>query len=253
MPRFDVPLRLAALAVLCISSPAVAGGLDGSHASMIRQHDAAIEAAFRFAKTPAQVETFVGDGQLERVTSNADLALSDVSFPYAHHEVRLFVERLAAQYHESTGARLVVTSLTRPASRQPRNASPLSVHPAGMAVDLRVPADAAARAWLVKTLLSMEDAGVVDVTRERRPSHLHIAVFPEAYRAYAARDSAARASGIAPSIESGAIAPAPAASTHADAERRGAANALLVAGLLAIGCTMSAIGAGAMRVTAPTT
>jgi len=79
-----------------------------------------------------------------------------------------------------------VTSLTRPMSSQPRNASPLSVHPAGMAVDLRVPADDSARAWLEHVLLKLENAGVLDVTREHHPPHLHVALFPAAFRAYTA-------------------------------------------------------------------
>jgi len=185
--------RLAAAGVIALASSAAAGELSGSRASMTRQHTAAVELHYDFVKTPAQVNTLVAGGNLERVTASADLALSDVSFPYARPVVRLFIERLAAQYRESTGTRLVVTSLTRPTALQPRNASPLSVHPAGMAVDLRVPAEGSARAWLEKTLLSLEDARVLDVTREHTPPHFHVAVFPEAYLAYAARDSAARA------------------------------------------------------------
>jgi hypothetical protein len=52
--------------------------------------------------------------------------------------VQTFVERLSSQYHNACGERLVVTSLTRPASEQPRNASDRSVHPTGMAIDLRL-------------------------------------------------------------------------------------------------------------------
>jgi hypothetical protein len=81
---------------------------------------------------------------------------------------------------------MVVTSLTRPLASQPGNAHELSVHPAGMAVDLRVPADANSRRWLEQTLLALETARVLDVTREHHPSHFHVAVFPEAYRAWAA-------------------------------------------------------------------
>jgi len=118
------------------------------------------------------------------VEPDSDLALSGVSHPFARPEVKLFIDRLAAQYHDAIGERLVVTSLVRPTSEQPRNASPLSVHPAGMAVDLRVPAKTSTRQWLEHTLLSLESAGVLDVTREMHPSHFHVALFPDAYRAY---------------------------------------------------------------------
>ena len=104
--------------------------------------------------------------------------------PYARPAVKLFIERLGAQYFAATGERLVVTSLTRPISRQPRNASALSVHPAGMAVDLRIPKNLSHRFWLEATLLSLEDEVVLDVTKERNPAHYHIAVFPRQYEAY---------------------------------------------------------------------
>jgi hypothetical protein len=110
-----------------------------------------------------------------------------VSYAFARPEVRDFVERFAASYRDATGSRLVVTSLTRPTSAQPANAHKLSVHPAGMAVDLRVPAAGTDRAFLESSLLAMEKAGVLDVTRERSPAHYHVAVFAEAFSRYAAR------------------------------------------------------------------
>jgi hypothetical protein len=116
-----------------------------------------------------------------------------VSFPYSRDAVKLFVERLARDYRAATGDRLVVTSLTRPVSRQPRNASPLSVHPTGMAVDFRVPKKLAHRRWLERTLLSLENRNVLDATRERHPAHYHVAVFPREYSRYVAALSANRA------------------------------------------------------------
>src|SRR5690606_4402484 len=83
--------------------------------------------------------------------------------------------------------KLVVTSLTRPASSQPRNSHALSVHPTGMAVDLRISQRAASREWLENTLLSLEADGLLDVTRERNPPHYHVALFPEAYMAHVER------------------------------------------------------------------
>src|SRR5690606_34298796 len=117
---------------------------------------------------------------------NADYDVTPARHRYALPEVRLFVERLGRQYREATGAPLVVTSLARPSTRQPANAHALSVHPAGMAIDLRVPRDAASRRGL-------ERRGLVDVTRERRPPHYHVAIFPEAYREYAEERMAAEA------------------------------------------------------------
>jgi len=78
----------------------------------------------------------------------------------------------------------VVTSLTRPASRQPRNASPLSVHPTGMAADLRASSRPACRAFLEKSLLTLESRGVLEATRERHPPHYHVSLFPAPYNRY---------------------------------------------------------------------
>jgi hypothetical protein len=56
-----------------------------------------------------------------------------------------------------------------------------------MAVDLRIPDSKADRRWLERTLLSLEDKAVLDVTRERHPAHYHIAVFPAMYERYVRR------------------------------------------------------------------
>lgn len=179
--------RLAAVAIALALPLAEAGASDlgGSRASMQLQHTVAVQQDYSFLRTPAQIREYVEKERLVEVVANAHLVLGNVSFPYARPPVKLFVERLAAQYHAATGERLVVTSLTRPRAGQPGNASPLSVHPAGMAVDFRVPAAATAREWLERTLLSLENGALLDVTRERNPPHYHVAVFPEAYQRYA--------------------------------------------------------------------
>jgi len=178
-------------AAVTISSSADAGTLRGSPSSMEQQHEVAVHEDLTFAERAAEVKKLVESGELAEVQGNADYTLSGVSFPYARPEVVLFIERLAAQYHVDIGSRLVVTSLTRPEEKQPRNAHKLSVHPAGMAVDFRVPASAKGRAWLENALLGLENSGVLDVTREKHPAHYHVAVFPAEYKAYAMKRAAA--------------------------------------------------------------
>jgi hypothetical protein len=180
-------LRRAGLGLLLALVPglALASPLGGSKASMVRQHRAAEREGLAFSSSEARVRALVADGALESVTGNADyVVLESVGHKVARPEVRLLIERLAAQYHAATGERLVVTSLVRPIDQQPANAHQLSVHPAGIAMDLRVPATASSRRWLEETLLGLEQRGLLDVTRERRPPHYHVAVFPAAYRAY---------------------------------------------------------------------
>ena len=160
--------------------------LNGSPASLDLQNAHAQRHGFSILRTPQQVREFVDSGYLVPVRANADMDLHQVSFPYARPEVRVFIERLASQYRAACGEELVVTSLTRPTSNQPPNASVRSVHPTGMAVDLRRPANNQCRQWLESTLLSLEGAGVLDATYERNPPHYHVAVFPQPYSNYLA-------------------------------------------------------------------
>lgn len=162
--------------------------LKGSRASMLRQNEVAQQAGYTFAETHRELADLVAAGTLVPLAGNADYALREgMTSGVARPEMRLFIERLAAQYHAATGERLVVTSLTRPQARQPRNAHALSVHPTGMAVDLRVSRRAQSRQWLESTLLSLERQGLLDVTREKWPPHYHVALFPEAYRTHVER------------------------------------------------------------------
>lgn len=181
--------RITASVVLASSialGTAEAGGLKGSPSSMRNQYQVAKQNDFTFLRTPSQVREFAEKGRLDTVAGNADYRVNKVSFPYARPEVLAFIERLGRLYREANGEQLVVTSLTRPTALQPRNAHRLSVHPAGMAVDLRIPFKPSAQKWLEGTLLELEKAGVLDATRERRPPHYHVAVFPERFAEYAA-------------------------------------------------------------------
>jgi nucleoid-associated protein YgaU len=161
--------------------------LRGSRVAMQRQNSVARNQDFTFLQTSAQVRRFANSGLLVRVSGNRHYRLAGVSHPYARPAVRTFLERLGEQYSSACGERLVVTSLTRPVREQPRNASDLSVHPAGMAVDLRISRKASCRRWLERTLISLESRRVIDATKERRPAHYHVAVFPAAYESYVRR------------------------------------------------------------------
>ena len=176
-----------ALATLASAMPVQAQTLRGSRASMVRQNSIAKDHEYTFLRTSGDVSRFVDRGYLVPVTGNSNYELADVSFPYARPQVRTFVQRLAAQYRSACGEKLVVTSLTRPQSRQPRNASRQSVHPTGMAVDLRVSDRRSCREWLEETLMALERGGILDATREYRPPHYHIALYPNQYDAYVTR------------------------------------------------------------------
>lgn len=187
VPLRSLPAQAALIAslALCVSATAaLAQSLAGSKASMIRQNRQANQHDYTFLRTAGQVREFVSEGRLVRLPGNSDYQVVDVSFPYARPEVKTFIERLGSQYRNACREPLVVTSLTRPASRQPRNASPLSVHPTGMAADLRASSRPACRAFLEKTLLTLEARGVLEATRERRPPHYHVSLYPKPYTRY---------------------------------------------------------------------
>ena len=198
-PRWSSARRLVLVcaAVGLLQGGAAAQSLRGSSSSLDRQTEQARRHDFTYLRGPAQVRRFVDAGRLVRVDGGRDYTLKDVSFPFTRPVVKLFIQRLAAQFHRACGTRLVVTSLTRPQSYQPRNASDRSVHPTGMALDLRRP-EGTCRRWLEGTLLYLEEQGVLEATAERSPPHYHVAVFPEPYAAYVDRVTARAASRASP-------------------------------------------------------
>lgn len=182
--------RPALIAALLTIAPAalhaeVEVSLRGSPAAMEEQNRIAKEAGLSVYRTPAQIRAAADRGELVPLEGDENYELADfVSFPYVNGAVALFVQRLAEQYHAACDQKLVVTSGTRPTNQQPANAHALSVHPMGMAVDLRVSDRAACRTWLEETLLSLESKGLLNATREYNPPHYHLAIFPNQYLAY---------------------------------------------------------------------
>jgi LysM repeat protein len=164
-----------------------AQALRGSRTAMRKQNTIAQKQEYSFLRTASDVRAFVEKGLLVPVAGNSAVKLDGVSFAYARPAVKTFIDRLAPQYKSACGEKLVVTSLTRPLNRQPWNASDLSVHPAGMALDLRTSRRSSCRRWLEGTLLSLERKGVLEATKERRPAHYHVAVFPQSYLNYVER------------------------------------------------------------------
>jgi LysM repeat protein len=182
------PQRLALLlfALSAFTNPLAAQTLKGSRQSVARQYQLAVSYDYTFLQTPTAVRNFIQEGYLVEVKPGPTVELAAVSYPYARPEVKLFVERFSEQYVAACGEKLTVTSLTRPINLQPANASETSVHPTGMAVDLRVPRVAKCRSWLESTLLSLESTGVLDVTREYYPPHFHVAIYTKIYGNYVA-------------------------------------------------------------------
>jgi len=176
-------VRTAAVAVVLLLTtvPAFAAvaSLTPTHAGLLRQSFGARDAGFTYLQNAGDVHDYVRRGLLVTLRGNDDYYIHpDVRFTAARPEVKAFVERLAKQYRGACDEKLVVTSLVRPRDRQPWNSDPLSVHPTGMAVDLRISTSSACRRWLEKTLLDLEGDGLIEAARERVIPHYHVVVFP---------------------------------------------------------------------------
>jgi len=184
-------MLLAAAGALAGRANAVLGqSLRGSSASVERMYDEAVRERLPFYESSSGVRQAVARGELVRLTPSADLELHSIAFPYVLPATKTFVERLSEEYSRKCGEQLVVTSAVRPESRQPANSSSRSVHPTGMAVDLRRP-ESSCLTWLRRALLGLEGDGVIEATEEHRPAHFHVAVFGNAYmRAVASADGA---------------------------------------------------------------
>jgi hypothetical protein len=189
MPRYR-PLRLAAL-LLCaaplLSKPASAQSLRGSTSSVNRMYYHAVDHGMYFYKTGGGLRKAAGEGHFVRLSSNDNFRVVGVSYPYVQEAARVFLDRLGRQYRQVCGERMVVTSAARPRSMRLANSVDRSVHPTGMAVDLRKPTRSGCRSWLRSTLLALEGEGVVEATEEYTPPHFHVAVFPAPYTRYVAR------------------------------------------------------------------
>ena len=154
--------------------------LRGSQESVQKMWDFATMHGLAFYQTPRDIDKAVAEGKLVALDGDASYELTrGVGFSYATREAKQFIVSFAPQYLAACGTPLIVTSAARPTNRQPRNSNPYSVHPTGIAVDLRRPPAGACQTWLRKALAELEEQGYIEATEERHPVHLHVAVLTE--------------------------------------------------------------------------
>lgn len=154
-----------------------AQSLRGSQESVDHLYLVARASGLPFHATVGSARRAVAAGEFVQLDGNNDYTpKSRMALPYATPETRVYIEHLAAEYHSACGERLVVTSALRPMSRRPRNGSVKSVHPTGIAFDVRKPKRRMCRDWLRQLLLMHEREGAIEATEEFRPPHFHIVV-----------------------------------------------------------------------------
>ena len=102
------------------------------------------------------------------------------SVAYVLSSTLTFFRNLSEAYNAAGCGRLMVNNVLRlDDRRRPRNASPHSVHPRGMAVDLRIIHLSPHCYGVLERLLQAAEAnGEADVTLENNPRHFHVVVVP---------------------------------------------------------------------------
>ena len=213
----------AAATVVAAPVGAANGSLRGSRSSVDRMYDYAVDRDLGFVRTASAARSAIARGRLVPLPETGPYVhyrVDGAEYPYLLPSTIDFVHRFAAMYRNGCGERLVVTSALRPKSEQPRNSSPKSVHPTGLAVDLRKPGGRCLT-WLRGALLTLEREGVIEATEENNPPHMHLAVFGDRWQRWvrgelsptpAALAAAERAPEARPAL---AAAPAPVAKVAA--------------------------------------
>lgn len=166
---------LSAVLCLLVAGSASAQSLRGSRASVDRMYTRAVSNDLDFLRTSKGVYESVRDSELVMLSITMDMVLEDVSHPFVLPRTRDVANVFARRYREACGERLVVTSAARPRAEQPRNASPKSVHPTGMAIDFRRPVGNCLT-FMRQQLVLLERQGILEATEERHPVHFHVAV-----------------------------------------------------------------------------
>lgn len=109
-----------ALVVLLVGSMQVAleaQSLKGSRSSMRKQYNHAQKLDLDRLTTASQVRLYVRLGYLVKLNGNSNYRLHDVSHPYVRPAVKLFIERVSAQYRAACGEKLEVLQPHSPTSR----------------------------------------------------------------------------------------------------------------------------------------
>ena len=177
LAAFALTAALAAPVLAQRHGPKEPEDLHGSRQSVEKMYEFALTHHMPFYLTPVNVDDAIAKGRLVALAGDSTYELTrGVGFAYSTREAKQFVLAFAPQYLAACGVPLTLTSAARPMSRQPHNANPHSVHPTGIAVDIRRPAAGPCLTWVRSALATLEERGVVEATEEHHPVHLHVAV-----------------------------------------------------------------------------
>lgn len=149
----------------------------GELSSSERQYMYATANDYQFMRSDSQYRQAIAEGYLVRL-QHPDLVVA-ARRPYVLPSTAAFIYEIAEAFRGAGCSGLRVNDATRLLSERPSNGSVHSVHPAGMALDLRViNLDVRCYQVLSELLHDAEAALRTDTTRENRPPHFHIVVLP---------------------------------------------------------------------------
>lgn len=147
----------------------------GCQTSSLQQHSYALKQNLTFVTSAAEYQTLIAQGHFVRLKGPHLQVLA--KRPYALPSTVSFMQEMSAAYQATGCGQVVVKDAVRLMSERPPNGSWYSVHPAGMAIDIRIRYIAPECAdWLRMYVRQKEAAGAVDGTHELHPEHLHIVV-----------------------------------------------------------------------------
>lgn len=140
-----------------------------------QQYEYASSHQLIYMTSDEEYQARIGSGYFELLQGPYLIVLA--KRPYVLPSTAKFVNQLAADYFVFGCGKLVVTSAGRLSTERPSNGSIYSVHPFGLAVDLRtrfIPTECAD--WLRSYVSAKEASQEVDGTQEHHPEHLHVVV-----------------------------------------------------------------------------
>ena len=139
-----------------------------------------------FVNSKDEIPEMVSKSLLVPLVSETNFEVDkQVSYPYVLPEVRIFAQQISEYLNEICGERMVITSALRPTSLKLINSVDDTVHPTGMALDIRRPPKKC-REWFEARIKYLEYKGAIQATREHQPPHYHVVVYPDQYATYVA-------------------------------------------------------------------
>ena len=174
-------MRIATAAVLFLGLTATLEGQVSQKAlksleSIGYQYLYALAHEIPFLETPKAVDEAFARGELMDLRENPNLRFYKVSYYYVKPSTKIWLDKFEFESRPVCGDELWVTSAMRPVNMKLWNSSPISVHPTGMAVDLRIPKRNDCYKWFLSHFDRDKKLGLIDYIIEKVEPNFHVAV-----------------------------------------------------------------------------